>query len=204
MQALHAVADKVGMGGVLDSVVDKAKEGLGAALKPQLEKAVNQILEQLGPKAGGIAFEKMKEKYSVLGKVAGAEETAVDAAAEAIMSFKQKIMDFCEDVMAEPKATLKKMGVVMLKACKEAADRAVRALMNKVQCAACFKMCVNLQSIIDNVTKVVQDALKEMFEATLKSNGVPSMVTDQMEWGNEDDEVEPAKKDGPPQQEEMS
>jgi len=199
------MADKVGMGGALDAVVDKAKEGLGAALKPQLEKVINETLEKLGPKAGDVAYEKMSDKYSILKSSETAKDKAIEAASNAVMSFKDMVMDFCEDVVAKPKETLKKVGVIMMRACRKAADESVKALMSLTgACAPCMKKFVNLKDIVDQITEMLQTTLKEEVTAGLKSKGAPSMLTDNIEWGNENDDIGEPPSKAKPQQQEMA
>jgi len=212
-----AVADNAGTGGGLDSDVDnaaaekagtksileKAKEGLGATFIQTCETVVNEALEMLGPKVGELAFQQMSEKYTVVKMMKSAKQKAIDAAAEAFKSLNQPIMDFLQKVVSEPNETLKKVGEIMFKGCKDATDQSVRAILNATSCACCIKLCVNEQTIVDNVSPVAQQTLKGFFKDSLKKKGVPSMIIDKVRWGNEDDKVgEPTEK-APPQQEEM-
>lgn len=203
MQAITGLADKVGLGGALSSAMD----AVGGALKGQLESAVEKTLEALGPKAGEMAYEQMGEKYPAIKKLGdSAKDTAIDSAAKAVMSFKQQVLDFAQSVVTKPQETLKKVGVILLRACRKACNDAVDALMDSL--GTCGKCVANqfgsVPDIKKQVTEVVQTAMKEKVVSSLKDKGAPAMITDKIEWGNEDDDIGEPDSKAAPQQEEMA
>mmetsp|Transcript_127328 Transcript_127328/g.396308 ORF Transcript_127328/g.396308 Transcript_127328/m.396308 type:complete len:246 (-) Transcript_127328:9-746(-) len=202
MNFLSDAADAVGLDGVADAIEGGIGGALGSVFLPILDGAAESALQWLGPEAGRVAVEKMTEKYPVLEKVENARETAINAAAQAVMSFHDDIMDFAKDALSDPIGAFKKVGVLLLRACKEAAKMAVNALIEFVQgmccCACLIEMFGDLQAIIEQAYEVIVEAMKTFVNDQLSSRGVPSVLLSQINWdfSPDDDIGEPPARRG--------
>mmetsp|Transcript_88389 Transcript_88389/g.234749 ORF Transcript_88389/g.234749 Transcript_88389/m.234749 type:complete len:216 (-) Transcript_88389:42-689(-) len=198
MKFMKDMADKAGLGDVVDKIEGVAEGALGKLFQPILDSSVDNALKFLGPKAGEVAAEKMIEKYSALKNVNGAKDAAVDAGSKAVMSFKDDILDFVQDAVDDPQGTFKKVGVLLLRAAKDAAEQSVKALLALIPgcCAVCIKMFANLKDVIQEVYNSVKQALEDFVNEQLKSKHVPSAIMDKIKWdfSPEDDVGEPKKK----------
>jgi len=200
---LEAAADKAGLGGVLDKAKELGQNAIGPIFQKAMEKVVTETLEWLGPEAGKIAAAKMAEKYSTVRL--SQQETAVKAASEAIVQFKDLMMDFCGDAVENPQTAFTKVSVLLFRACNAAADRAVRSTLSTMAggCACCIKACANVEDLIEKVKEVIQASLKENVVKTLHNKMVPKQMTDKLVWGKAEDDIGEPKNKSSPQQQEM-
>mmetsp|Transcript_58700 Transcript_58700/g.136538 ORF Transcript_58700/g.136538 Transcript_58700/m.136538 type:complete len:223 (+) Transcript_58700:67-735(+) len=206
MAFIKNMAEGVGLGGVMDKVTEGAKElaqgAMGKLFLPILDQNTTKTLEFLGPKSGEIAVEQMTKKYSVVEKMDTAKDTAIKAASDAVMSFKDTIMDFVQDAIDDPKDAFKKVGILLLRAGKDAADKAVKAIMSIIPGCfmICIKPCANLQKIIEETFEAIRAALKAFVNQQLDERRVPQPIKDKLkdvvgfDFSPDEDVGEPKRK----------
>mmetsp|Transcript_64455 Transcript_64455/g.171935 ORF Transcript_64455/g.171935 Transcript_64455/m.171935 type:complete len:219 (-) Transcript_64455:118-774(-) len=196
-------ADAVGFNKLGDAI----EAGLGGVFLPVLDEAAENALQWLGPEAGRVASEQMIEKFPALKKAESVTETAARAASDAVMSFHDDIMDFAQDALTNPLQAWKEVGVMMLRACREAAKMAVEAVFDNIPGCCCLGWLLNaagnLAEIIQSVFEVIVDALKNFIHDQLSAKGVPDILLNQINWDfSEDDDIgEPPKRRGVNQEE---
>lgn len=206
---ISGLCDQVGLEDLGDKIEQIAEEGLGSVFIGILDPTIDDVLAWLGPKVGETAVTKMSEQYSMLDSVDAAKDRAISAASEAVMSFKDEIMEFAQDALENISEAFKKVGDLLLRACKEAATVAVNALTGVCggMLTACFAACANLAALIQQVYEVMKDSLKEMIKEQLEKRHIPSAILDMLPWDFDPDEDVgvPKKKqraaEAPPQEE---
>lgn len=173
-----------------------AEGGFGKLLADQMEGVVDQVLEWLGPQAAEVSTDTMSKKYPMVAKVPGANDTAKDAACSAVMGLKDEIMDFIGDIADDMEAGFKRIGALLLRAARSAAEDAVKAIVGLLGCCCgpIIKAIGNLGAIIQEIFEQISEALKEFAQTTLKGKGVPDMIMNKLSFDfDEKEELPPPK-----------
>jgi len=238
--AIDAVEEKVGdvMEDIVDAVEDTNEAILRAlGLDDKFKQVSDNTLDDVAPKAGDMVVEDAANfvpAFKQLDKATPGTDLTGEASkgcSETILGFREKIHDFCEDVIEFCAEGIK--GIVnclykvvswILRACKEGVKFAIDMLKKVIPgccetaCLGCMGLTAKLASwmakVMNNLINMVEDCIK----AGLRAVGVPEWICEKIDFNgdnkpdadNTNDDEEPLKKkkareagEQAPQQEEM-
>merc|ERR1719510_2859842 len=93
-------------------------------------------------------------------------------------------MDFVGDVVSDLNGGFKKVGTLLMRACRKAVQDAVDAIVALLGCccAPIVKMIGGLPKLVQEIFEEVSNTLKEFAKGSLKDKGCPSMILDKLPW----------------------
>mmetsp|Transcript_110297 Transcript_110297/g.312118 ORF Transcript_110297/g.312118 Transcript_110297/m.312118 type:complete len:219 (-) Transcript_110297:28-684(-) len=157
--------------------------------EPVVADWVDHILEWLGPKAGQVAAGTMQRRHVGCGKANSLAGTAEAAARKAAMGWRGEMMDFVSDVVEDFHAGFRKLGTLLLKACRSAATQAVKAILGVAGYRfSCLCMPASATSgIAQEIYEITVDALRKFCPQSLVEHGVPRSYVSKLTWDFKED-----------------
>jgi hypothetical protein len=225
---VEAVSDAVD--GVRDAVVDSM------GLDEKFVEVSDNCLDDIAPKAGDLVIEEASNFIPFLKTLDDALPQDLDGAAKeactsTILSFRDKIHDFCQDVVEHLKEGADMIGAALkclykvtswiFRACKEGVEAAVYLLKKVIpdcceaSCLAFTGFAARLGQWTSTVCNQIVDMVEDFLKKALRQVGVPEFICDKVDFnGNSSaddasDEDEPLnrrrapKDEGAPAQEAM-
>jgi hypothetical protein len=238
--AIDAVQDKVE--DVLEDVAEAVEDSQEAVLRAlglddKFKEVSDNTLDEVAPKAGTMVVEDAANfipAFKQLDKSTPQDLTgaASEGCTNKILSFREKIHDFCVDViefLAEGISgivkCLYKVVSWILRACKEGVKFAVDMLKKVIPdccenaCLSCTGLATKLAAWIAKVMNALINMVEDCIQAGLSAVGVPDWIVEKVDFNgdnhpdadnaNDDDEPIKNKKktreagEQPPQQEAM-
>jgi len=221
--AIDAVGEKVG--DVLEDVADAAQDMQESVLRAlglddKFKEVSDNTLDDVAPKAGAMVVEDAATfvpAFKQLDKATPQDLTgaASEGCSNTILGFREKIHDFCEDVIEFLADGIN--GIVnclykvvswILRACKEGVKFAVDLLKKVIPdcceaaCLSCMGLAAKLAEwmakVMNNLINMVEDCIK----AGLTAAGVPDWIVEKVDFNgdnkpdadNTNDDDEPVKK----------
>lgn len=200
-----------------DAVRDAAVDALG--LDDKFKNAADNTLDDIAPKAGDMVIEDAVDFIPGFRKLDDAtsrdlDEEAKEACTQKILGFRERIHDFCEDVVEFLKEGCDMVGSALkclykvvswiLRACKEGVQTAVELLKKVIpDCCepCCFSMCGLGAKLVDWVTTTFNKLIKKMVEdfikAALRNLGVPEFICEKIDF-NGNSSADDARDDDEP------
>lgn len=208
------------LSGAVDSVRDAAVDSLG--LDQKFKDSSDDTLDEIAPKAADMVVEDAVAFIPHFQKFDDATPRDIDGEAKevcssTILSFREKIHDFCEDVVDRLKEgsdpvdmaldVLYKVVSWILRACKEGVQAAVDLLKKVIPdciepcCLTCLGLGQKLAEFASTTFNKLVDMVEEIIKAALGKFGVPSFILEKIDFNNsnpdnatDDDEPIKAKK----------
>lgn len=221
--AIDAVEEKAAE--VLEDVVEAAQDAQEAMLRALgLDDTFKQVsdntLDEVAPKAGPMVVDEAAEflpAFKQLDKATPQDLTgaASEGCTNTILSFREKIRDFCDDVvefLAEGLSgivsCLYKVVNWIVRACKEGVKYAVELLKKVIPdccedaCLSCMGLAAKLAAWIAKVMNALIDMVEDCIKRFLTAVGCPEWIVEKVDFNgnnkpnpdNTDDNEEPIKK----------
>lgn len=206
---VEAVVDAV------DDVRDAIVDALG--LNDKFVDVSDNALDDIAPKAGDVVMEEASNFIPAFQKLDDRVPQDLDGAAKAacaatILGFREKIHDFCQDVVELLKQGADMIGAALkclykvtswiLRACKEGVETAVELLKKVIPdcceaaCLSCMGLASKLGQWISTAFNKIVDMVEDFLKAALRTFGVPEWICEKVDFNgnssaddaNDDDE----------------
>jgi translation elongation factor EF-G len=198
---------------VVEAVQDTQESMLRAiGLDDKFKQVSDNTLDDVAPKAGVMVVDDAKTHIPAFESLDKATSKDITGEAQAgcqdtILSFRQKIHDFCDDViefLAEgiqgAVNCLHKVVSWILRACKEGVKFAVDMLKKVIPdcceaaCLSCMGLTAKLAHWIATVMNKLIDMVEDCIKAGLSAVGVPEWICEKVDF-NGDNKPDPDKTD---------
>jgi hypothetical protein len=213
--AIDAVEEKAAE--VLEDVVEAAQDAQEAVLRAlglddKFKEVSDNTLDEVAPKAGTMVVEDAAEfvpAFKQLDKATPQDLTgaASEGCTDKILSFREKIRDFCDDVvefLAEGLGAivscLYKVVNWIMRACKEGVKFAVDMLKKVIPdccenaCLSCAGLATKLAAWIAKVMNALINMVEDCIKKFLSACGAPDWLIEKVDF-NGDNKPDPDKTD---------